>query len=134
MLKKRILAIDISHDGFREILAQSIASHFSPEDFNSTASWKNKIKESDVVVQWDPERDIQLSKLNYRTIQIGLRGDAMEKYVQEWVVNISDITHLAHDIHKLVLSDRLEEAKLNLPTELHYDTINFNRCNYSPTL
>ncbi|WP_024529720.1 DUF4291 domain-containing protein [Serratia fonticola] len=123
--QKRILAVDISHKGFKEILEQSITSHFSPEDYNSTDSWKNKIKESDVVVQWDPERDIQLNKLNYRTIQVGLRGNAVEKYVQEWILNISDITHLAHDIHKLVLNGRIEEANFNLPKEIHYNTTDF---------
>ncbi|WP_447879492.1 DUF4291 domain-containing protein [Serratia fonticola] len=123
--QKRILAVDISRNGFKEILEQSITSHFSPEDYNSTNSWKNKIKESDVVVQWDPERDIQFNKLNYLTIQVGLRGNAVEKYVQKWILNISDITHLVHDIHKLVLNGRIEDAIFNLPKEIHYNTTDF---------
>ncbi|ROP59944.1 uncharacterized protein DUF4291 [Enterobacter sp. BIGb0383] len=123
--QKRILAIDISHNGFKEILEQGITNHFLPENYNSPYTWKNKIRESNVVVQWDPERDIQLNKLNYRTIQVGLRGNAVQKYVQEWVLNISDITNLSHDIHNLVLNGRIEEANFKLPKEKHYDFTNF---------
>ncbi|WP_245737306.1 DUF4291 family protein [Xenorhabdus japonica] len=33
------------------------------------------MQRSDVVIQWEPERDISLNKLEQRTIQIGLRNN-----------------------------------------------------------
>ncbi|MBI6550470.1 DUF4291 family protein [Xenorhabdus sp. VLS] len=38
-------------------------NHFDPEFFDSMETWKEKVQNSDVVIQWDPERDISLNKL-----------------------------------------------------------------------
>lgn len=116
----RILAIDLSHEGFRQILNQGILSHYRNSGTEET-EWQNKIKASDVVIQWDPERDIRLNKQNYRTIQIGLRNQAVANYCQKWIVNISDVTELAAKIHDLVENDRISEAIELLPEERVYD-------------
>ena len=50
------------------------------------------MKRSDIRCQWDPERDVFGNPLEYRSIQLGLRGEAVRKYVTEWIVNITDIT------------------------------------------
>ena len=70
--------------------------------------------------QWDPERDIQIEKLPYRSIQIGLTGEAARRYACEWDLAISDITALAHEIHALVKCGDLEAAKDRLPAEAPY--------------
>jgi len=121
--QKRILAVDISHDGFKKIIDQGVISHSSSKDSHLMTVWKEKIRESNVVIQWDPERNIKLEKLNYRTIQIGLRDGAVNNYVNEWVLSISDVTNLAHDIHKLVCSNKIDEALSILPLEKEYKII-----------
>ncbi|TKV14565.1 DUF4291 domain-containing protein [Citrobacter sp. wls619] len=118
--QKRILAIDITHNGFNEMLQQSIINSHDENNNLSPDGWKDKIKNSDVIIQWDPERDIHLNKLNYRTIQIGLRNKAVENYVNEWIVKIQDVTALATDIHSLVLLNDLKEAMSRLPPESEY--------------
>lgn len=85
------------------------------------AEWQSQIKASDVVIQWDPERDIRLNKLDHRTIQIGLRNQAVADYCQKWIVNITDVTELAAKIHELVESERINEALALLPEERVYD-------------
>ncbi|WP_258086247.1 DUF4291 domain-containing protein [Xenorhabdus bovienii] len=116
----RILAIDITHEGFREIVRQGVISHYDPDFFDSMDAWKEKVQNSDVVIQWDPERDILLNKLEQRTIQIGLRNKAVDNYVNQWIVNISDMTHMAHEIYELVRNNKLDLAQALLPKEEIY--------------
>lgn len=119
--QKRILAVDLSHEGFKEIINQGILSHYeNVHDINNMDEFKLKIKNPDVVIQWDPERDILLNKLNYRTIQIGLRNIAVQKYCTEWVLNITDVTERSQEIKLLIDSNRIESEKKLLPKENIY--------------
>lgn len=47
-----------------------------------------------VRIQWDPERDLHLQPLAHRAIQIGLGGVAVDRYVDDWTVAITDTTEL----------------------------------------
>ena len=116
--QKRILAIDISRDGFEWALAHSCLSH--PEGDQSFDAWQKLKDLSSVRVQWDPERDLLLRPLAYRAIQIGLSKDAVERYVSDWTRQITDVTDLAHTVHDLVERDKLEEARALLPLERPY--------------
>ncbi|MCU1799158.1 DUF4291 domain-containing protein [Pectobacterium polaris] len=108
--QNRILAIDLTHSGFREIINQGVLSHRNDDGCLSNDGWKRKVSDSDVVIQWDPERDLLLQKLDYRTIQIGLRREAVKRYTEEWIVDIKDITEKVNDVYNLVISNRLNEA------------------------
>ncbi|EOL9027071.1 DUF4291 domain-containing protein [Cronobacter sakazakii] len=118
--QKRILAIDISHTGFREIIKNGVLSSHGKSLHNSLDSWRTDIKESDVIIQWDPERDIYLNKLNYRTIQIGLRNKAVEDYCKKWIINISDVTRHVEKIKDLVDAGNIQSAISHLPQERPY--------------
>lgn len=113
--QKRILAIDISREGFEWALANSCLSHADP--LMSKADWEQLKNSAPVRIQWDPERDLLLQPLPYRAIQIGLGKEAVRRYVTEWVRGISDVTALAHDIHALIQAGRLDDAKARLPDE-----------------
>lgn len=114
----RILAIDIRREGFEWALANSCSSHAEPgvsrEDYEALKAVRP------VRVQWDPERDLHHHPLDHRAIQIGLGGDAVRRYVNEWTVRIGDVTPLAHAIHDLVKARRLDEAAAMLPAEAPY--------------
>ncbi|MCL1792144.1 MAG: DUF4291 domain-containing protein [Peptococcaceae bacterium] len=116
--QKRILAIDISREGFEWALAHSCLSH--PESTMNQGDWEALKKNSPVRIQWDPERNLHLQPLPYRTIQIGLTNEAVKKYVYQWIVRISEITPLAHKIHMLVQAGDLDRAQHLLPTERPY--------------
>lgn len=68
----------------------------------------------------DPERDLLLEPQAHRAIQIGLSKEAVELYVSQWIVRVSDVTPLAHAIHALVAQDKLEDASRLLPQERPY--------------
>jgi len=114
--QEHILAIKIKREGFLLALDNSCLSHFDLEFHNSREEWKEKLQNSPVRIQWDPERDIYLEKLNYRSIQIGLSGESVPKYVNEWTVSIEDITPKCKRIHALISED-IDEANKLLPKE-----------------
>ena len=71
-------------------------------------------------MQWDPERNLRLQPLPYRSLQLGLSGEAARRYADEWTVSIRDVTPLAHEIHALVRAGDLDSAARLLPEERPY--------------
>ncbi|ENW81672.1 hypothetical protein F909_01356 [Acinetobacter sp. ANC 3929] len=116
--QQRILAIDITKEGFDWALNHSCSSH-KPLNL-SNEEWQKLKQETPVRVQWDPERDIHLNPLKYRTIQIGLSDVAVENYVNSWITDITDITQYTQEIRNLISSNKIEEAKILLPHEEIY--------------
>jgi hypothetical protein len=114
----RILAIDISHEGFEWALAHSCPSH--PAGSMSQEEWQIMRKDAPVRIQWDPERDLLLQRQPHRAIQIGLSKQAIDLYVGEWIQRITDITPLAHSIHALIARRDFESARSLLPVERPY--------------
>ena len=118
--QEHILAIKIKRSGFEWALQNCCLSHFDSAVFATQEEWRTKLQNSPVRLQWDPEKDIHLQNLNYRSIQIGLTGIAVQNYVNDWVVSINDITPLCNQIHSLLLDKKIEEAKNLLPLENIY--------------
>ncbi len=113
----RVLAIDISRDGFAWALEHSCSSH--PKGMTK-AEARALMDRTPVRVQWDPERDLHHRALDHRSIQVGLSGEAVNRYVNDWILNITEITDMAHDIHDMVIAGRDDEAANMLPLERPY--------------
>jgi len=114
----RILAIDITREGFDWALAHSCASR--PDPSISKEEWTKLKADMPVRIQRDPERDLHLQPLSHRAIQIGIGGEAVPLYVGQWIQKITDITELAHKIHGLVERGQLDLARTMLPVERAY--------------
>jgi hypothetical protein len=89
-----VLALRLSRGGFESLLMEAQLSDHSGA---------SNCKESPVVVQWDPEREMVKEQgeknvftqplANMRSIQIGLRGAGVEKLLDPaFVLEISDVT------------------------------------------
>ena len=87
--QRRILAIDIGREGLEWALARSCPSH--PKPSMSYQDWTNLKNASPVRVQWDPERDLHLQPLSYRAIQIGVSGEAVPLFANQWISGITEI-------------------------------------------
>lgn len=118
--QSRILAIDVDRDGFDWALAHGELTH---DPSTPTKAPPRGSKEVSVRIQWDPERDLHLRPLPHRTLQIGLRGEAVRLYVDTWIRRIGDVTDLAHRIHALVMAEELGAAASMLPRELPYESL-----------
>ncbi|KAI3225165.1 hypothetical protein DTO012A9_4070 [Penicillium roqueforti] len=114
--QERVLAIEITHEGFERALRHSCLSHYTPSE-TSQEEWQKKLRASPVRVQWDPERDLFLRSLDYRSIQVGLSGEAVGRYIDEWIVSITDVTATMRLIDGYLKDGKVDEAKGCLPEE-----------------
>lgn len=80
-------------------------------------------------VQWDPARDLYSpepkrkreprKKLTEKAIQIGLKGKLNQLYT-DGIIEIQDVTELAHAVKKVHQSEECDMSALNLPKERPY--------------
>jgi len=118
--EETVLAVEIRRDGFEWALRHACLSHRVPELYGDQAEWKRQLKRSPARVQWDPERDLRLRPLPYRSLQLGLSGEAVRRCADEWIVGIRDVTPLAHEIHGRVSNGDPDSAARLLPLERPY--------------
>jgi len=81
--QERILAIQITRDGFEEILR--------------TASRRG---EGSVRLQWDPDHTPLGRAERRRAVQLGIRGDMLNKLSQEFIIKIHDVTEFVKEQSK----------------------------------
>lgn len=118
--QERVLAIEITRDGFEWALAHACLSHYEPGTYQSRDEWSAAKATSPVRIQWDPERDLHLHPLEHRAIQVGISGDAADLFVDEWITAITDITDLMRQVHEKVRAGDVGGADALLPAETPY--------------
>lgn len=115
-----VLAIDIDRGGFEWALANACLASYDAERHGSREDWSRALKRAPARVQWDPERDLHLRPLPYRSLQLGLAGEASRRYADEWITAIADVTPVARECHALVRAGDPEGARALLPQERPY--------------
>ena len=115
--QERVLAITITRAGFAWALAHACLSEFEPEVYPSHDAWQERKRTSPVRVQWDPERSVALDRLEHRAIQVGLGGESVDRYVDEWIHGVEDVTPLAREIAGHLDAGDREAARALLPDE-----------------
>ena len=118
--QERVLAVEISRAGFEWALAHACLSHFDRSRYADEQAWSQQLRSSPVRVQWDPERSLRLQPLPYRSLQVGLSGVAVQRYVDEWCVAITDVTPTARLIRQRLLTGDDSGAAELVPTEQPY--------------
>ena len=111
--QERILAIQVTRKGFEWALAHAALSSYEPGIHDSEEQWIAQKRTSPVRVQWDPDRSPTLAPLSRRAIQIGLSGEAVDLFLDQWITAISDITPLVRRV-------QLGAADAELPVEEVY--------------
>ncbi|MHC5905761.1 DUF4291 domain-containing protein [Streptomyces sp. S6] len=118
--QETVLAVEITRDGFDWALRHSCLSSYVRGLHPDRDTWRRELKRAPARVQWDPERDLNLRALPYRSLQLGLCGEASARYADEWTVSIRDVTPLAREIHALVGRGESDAARRLLPRERRY--------------
>ena len=113
--QEHVLAVQIARTGFEEALSLAVLSHYDREIYRDPDEWQTMKEASPVRVQWDPERDPQLAPLPWRSVQIGLRGPAVDRYLCDWIITITDITEQV----RIIATDPAPDHPL-LPAERPY--------------
>ena len=120
--QERVLAIRITRKGWEEALSVAVLSAPRPGVYQSAADWRQQLDQAEVVVQWDPERSVQGKSLPHKSIQVGLSRHIISRYVQEWTVEIQDVTPLAHKLYQLLQAGEASRVQRELPRERLYPT------------
>ena len=118
--QERILAIEMTVEGLRALVRCSVGAmardrppasgsrletETEAETETETGKEKEKEKEKEKVevrFQWDPERSVQLGRLPYRSLQLGIAGGMVRRWIDEWIVRIEDITEDVRRFHALI--------------------------------
>jgi hypothetical protein len=91
--QETVLAVHLRRDAFETILRSAVPSRFTPGvSFATREDWQRAATRSSVRLQWDPDHHPSGAKLERRAIQLGLRGPTLERYAQEWILEIEDIS------------------------------------------
>ena len=115
-----ILAVRVRRSGWDEALSLGVLTSFEAPAHRNAQVWREQFEKALVHIQWDPERSIRGADLGYNSIQVGLSRHIIQKYVDEWVVEIQDYTPLVKKIHALVKAGHADKAKKLLPPEQIY--------------
>ncbi|TYB95507.1 DUF4291 domain-containing protein [Micromonospora sp. WP24] len=118
--QERVLSIDISREGFEWALARACLRHYDRDLHGARKAWSRQLKASPVRVQWDPERSLHLKALPYRSLQVGLSGEAVDRYADDWVVAVTDITSTVQHVRELLRGGDEQAAAAHLPIERVY--------------
>ncbi|MDI3387336.1 DUF4291 domain-containing protein [Streptomyces sp. B-S-A8] len=118
--QQTVLAVEITRRGFEWALRNACLSHYDRDLHADHAAWRAQLRSAPARVQWDPERDLRLQPLPYRSLQLGLAGEATRRYADEWIVSVTDVTGTARAVHALVREGQLDAARELLPEEREY--------------
>ena len=99
-------------------MKNSVLSSFREVSDLSKEEWKKKLENSEVRCQWDPDRDICGNPIGRRAIQLGIKGETVKKYVNEWIVNITDVTDKVIEMRNSIQNGTFSEVML--PEEKKY--------------
>lgn len=107
--QQNILAIEISKTNFETLLEEAVHSSYIEEVYQTRENWNAKLRTSQVRLQWDPDHNPHGEKIERRAIQIGIKGDLLEKFGKEWIISIEDITEFAHEQKSILDSKKMED-------------------------
>ncbi len=114
------LAIHIKREAWEKALQKAILTSPEKRVYPDPHSWERDFENAEVYVQWDPERNIKGTKLNYRSIQVGISRLLIKEFNEEWIVKIEDYTPLVKKIRSFTKSGDFDKAKKLLPVEKMY--------------
>lgn len=112
------LAIWIPRERFDEIVAAAVPSTFDQQRYTTREVWQAAVQNSEVRVQWDPDRKPDGSPASWRAVQLGVRGKTLRGLCAEWILQIRDITPWVREQAQHVA----DPAALVIPRQRPYPT------------
>lgn len=110
--QENVLAIRIGRNGFDEILRQAVMSTFYKDIYENNASWKKQVEQADVQLQWEPYHDLIGNMTDRKAVKIGIKGDILQRYNEEWILNIENVTSYVKQQQQFILSHQLQWVEL----------------------
>jgi hypothetical protein len=118
-----ILGVDMRRSGFDWALANGCLSSFEAAVHGTRENWNSLLKSASVRIQWDPGRTFTFETTKERTIQIGLCREAVDHYIEDWIVRIENLTQDFLHIEELVKTGELKGLSGVVPDEKEYPVL-----------
>ena len=113
-----VLAIRIRREFFELVLEKAVYSQFFRKHYSTPDKWRKTLKESDVVIQWDPDHDPKGKSLPRRAIQLGLSGEMLRLYAGKAIIEIKDISEVVRRLRPFAQTGNFKDLKV--PEEAVY--------------
>lgn len=119
-----ILAIDLYVDQFYELLQHAVLTSHKSSFYKTSDEWKIALNKTDVYCQWDPDKKINGENTNRAAIQLGIKGETLNKMLQNGIHHIEDITSFVQKC--LIQREENIFNSVNLPVEKYFPVKNEN--------
>lgn len=96
--QENVLAIRLNKKGFDEMLSES--------------------KKADIQLKWEPYYDLHGNKSDRKAAKIGIQGSMLQRYNNEWIQEIQNITPFVKEQQQLILSNHV--SSIQIPRERAY--------------
>jgi hypothetical protein len=116
--QENVLAIRLSRAGFDSLLRTAVHVPVPAGSHPGKPNPSAPAQGPDVQLQWIPYHDLKGNKTDRRAARIGLSGESLKRFNEEWILNIENITPYVRQQQQLVLAE--DEAALALPRERVY--------------
>lgn len=100
--QERVLAVRVPRPDFDELLTTAVPSTDVPDRYASREHWRTAVEGSQVRSQWVPDHDPDGRPLARRAIQLGLRGQTLRAYAEDWPPSMIDVTDLVRAQHQVL--------------------------------
>ena len=116
--QENVLAIKMTRAGFDEILRYAVMTTFYKQIYADSEAWKQQLDSSDVQLQWEAYHDLLGNKTDRKAVKIGIKGEILQRYNNEWIQEIQNITPYVQEQQLLIKTNQLNN--LRLPSERAY--------------
>lgn len=110
-----ILAICIQRDFWEYLLQLSVHTDPTLATHQNGEQWYESFENAKVHIQWDPERNLKGSKLEQRSIQIGISRFLIQAFNDQAILSIRDISPMVHKMAQLRRLGQYKHAEKLLP-------------------
>jgi len=104
--QENVLAIKMSRKGFDEILSSSVMSTYHQNVYSSSKDWEEQYLRSEVQLQWEHYYDLLGRKTDRYAAKIGIKGTMQQRYNEEWILEITNITSYIKEQQQLLQEDK----------------------------
>lgn len=118
--QNHILAIRIQRDFWEYLLQQSIHTDPTLSAHKNGEHWFESFENAKVHIQWDPERNLKGTKLEQRSIQIGISRFLIQAFNNTAIHSIQDITPLVTKMAQFRRLGKYKHAEKLLPKQRIY--------------
>lgn len=112
------LGLRMRREFFDSLLDRAVPSTWNRILFATKDDWNRAVASSSVRLQWDPDHHPKGAKLERRAIQLGLRGNVLERFGKEELLEVINLT--AFVAEQRAVLEKQGPGQLVMPRERVY--------------